>query len=131
MTTNTARMLLGLVVVSALAACMRTAPIYNVSDMPIVASKPDPTVDDVRKAIIRAGATLGWQMTESKPGLIVGTLILREHQAIVDVNYTPKTYSINYNNSTNLNYDGQTIHKNYNGWIMNLDRAIRAQLMTL
>jgi hypothetical protein len=131
MTSKTAKLLLGLVVVSVLAACMRTAPIYSVSDTPVVANKPDPTMDDVRKAIIRAGASLGWQMAESKPGLIVGTLNLREHQAVVDVSYTPKTYSINYNNSANLDYDGQTIHKNYNGWIMNLDRAIRAQLMTL
>jgi hypothetical protein len=30
--------------------------------------------------------------------------------------------------STNLDYDGNTIHKNYNGWVENLDKAIRVQL---
>jgi hypothetical protein len=30
--------------------------------------------------------------------------------------------------STNLNYDGTNIHRNYNGWITNLDKAIRSQL---
>jgi uncharacterized lipoprotein YmbA len=123
--------LLAACVALALVACARTAPIYNVSDMPIVANKPSPSADDVRKAIIRAGGALGWQMVDQKPGLIVGTLNLREHQAVVDVSYTPQTYSITYRNSNNLSYDGTNIHKNYNGWIQNLDKAIRAQLMTL
>jgi hypothetical protein len=51
--------------------------------------------------------------------------------AVVDVNYTPQTYSITYKDSSNLGYDGQSIHKNYNGWVQNLDKAIRAQLGAL
>jgi hypothetical protein len=125
------KLVLALLTITVLGACSRMAPLYNVSDMPVVANKPDPTLDDVSKAIIRAGAALGWEMVPAKPGLIVGTLNIREHQAVVDVNYTPKTYSITYKNSNNLNYDGQSIHKNYNGWIQNLDRAIKAQLVTL
>jgi len=31
----------------------------------------------------------------------------------------------------NLNYDGSTIHANYNGWVQNLERAIRAQVSAL
>src|SRR3954468_2830138 len=113
------KIVLALLTVTALGACARMAPVYNVPDMPVVANKPEPTLDDVSKAIIRAGATLGWQMVATKPGLIVGTLNVREHQAMVDVSYTPKTYSITYKNSNNLSYDGQNIHKNYNGWIQN------------
>lgn len=125
------KLALALLVITALAACSRMAPLYNVSAMPVVANKPNPTLDDVSKAIVRAGAGLGWQMVQTNPGLIVGTLDLREHQAVVDVNYTLQTYSITYKNSNNLNYDGQNIHKNYNGWIQNLDKAIRAQLANL
>ena len=33
--------------------------------------------------------------------------------------------------SSNLQYDGKTIHSNYNGWIQNLDKAIRTQLTLL
>jgi hypothetical protein len=51
--------------------------------------------------------------------------------AVVDINYTVKSYNISYKDSTELNYDGTNIHKNYNGWIQNLDKGIRAQLSNL
>jgi hypothetical protein len=47
----------------------------------------------------------------------------------VDVRYTATTYSITYKDSTNLNYRDGQIHKNYNGWIENLDRDIRNELL--
>jgi len=50
---------------------------------------------------------------------------------VVDVNYGVKFYSILYKDSTELGYDGQNIHPNYNGWIQNLDKGIRAQLSIL
>ena len=59
-----------------------------------------------------------------------GTLLLRDHRAVVDIDYTPRTYSIRYKDSSSLDYDGSSIHKNYNGWIENLDRAIRNRLLT-
>jgi hypothetical protein len=106
-------------------------PVYDVTSAPIAASKANPSMDDIGKAIQRAGAGLGWQMQQVRPGQIVGTLALRDHKAVVDVTYDPKTYSIKYKDSTNLNYDGSTIHNNYNGWIQNLDKAIRTQLSLL
>lgn len=121
----------GLVAICALtvfALGCTTKPIYNVTGAPVVANKPSPTLAEVGSAIQRAGAGLGWQMMADKPGHMLGRLQLRGHEAVVDVNYTPKTYSITYNNSTNLNYDGTTIHNNYNGWVQNLDKAIRTQL---
>jgi hypothetical protein len=131
MTFRSSKLLLAAIALGVLGACARTAPIYNVSEMPVVANKPSPSMEDVRTAIMRAGTTLGWEMAPAQPGLVVGTLKLREHTAIVDVNYTPKTYSITYKNSSNLMFDGQNIHKNYNGWIQNLDKAIRTQLSLL
>lgn len=125
------KVLIALITVAAIAACARNTPVYNVSEVPVAASKPNPSLDEVGKAIIRAGVTLGWEMKPVKPGQILGTLNLREHMAVVDVNYTPQAYSIQYKDSSNLNYDGQTIHKNYNGWVQNLDKAIRAQLSAL
>ena len=113
------------------AGCRTATPVYNVMDAPIVASQANPSLDEVGKAIQRAGAALGWQMKPTKPGHIAGTLILRKHVAVVDVNYSAKSYSINYKDSTELNYDGSNIHPNYNGWIQNLDKGIRAQLSAL
>jgi hypothetical protein len=126
---NTSLVLAGIVVVAFLGGC-RTAGVRNISEAPVNANKPV-TQEDVQKAIVRAGTILNWQMKPVKPGLIVGTLYLRDHMAMVDINYDTKTYSITYKDSSNLKYDGTNIHKNYNGWIDNLDRGIRTQLSNL
>ena len=123
------------VIVSALilvaAGCRGAVPVYNITDATVAASKPNPSLDDVGKAVQRAGATLGWQMKQTKPGHMLGTLNLRKHVAVVDVNYSAQSYSVNYKDSTELDYDGQNIHPNYNGWIQNLDKAIKAQLSNM
>jgi hypothetical protein len=112
-----------------LAGC-RANPIYNIEDAPIQV-EGQYSANDVKKAIIRAGSGLGWTMKAKKPGLIVGTLFLRKHVAIVDVRYTKNAYSITYKDSQNLHYDGTSIHKNYNSWVQNLNRQIQAQLSAL
>jgi len=114
-----------------LVACT-SAPIQNVPPVPVVTGtgKP-PTADQVRSAIVRAGNGLGWQMTPTDPGLVTGRIALRGHTAVVDVRYTPSNYSITYKDSTNLDYNGTQIHKNYNGWVENLNRDIRANLLSL
>jgi hypothetical protein len=113
------------------AAGCKSVPVYNVTDAPVAASKPNPGLDEIGKAIQRAGAQLGWQMKEMKPGYIVGTLNVRNQLAAVDVNYSTRSYSITYKDSAELQYDGKAIHRNYNGWIQSLDKGIRAQLSGL
>jgi hypothetical protein len=115
-----------------LAGCRGAAPVYNITSTPVVTNKPA-TIDDVQKAISRAGVTLGWHMAPLEPGRMEGVLVLRTHRAVVDIAYDMRMYSIQYKDSSNLNYDpdGKTIHANYNGWIQNLDKAIRAQLSLL
>ncbi|MCU7853073.1 MAG: hypothetical protein KZQ80_12775 [Candidatus Thiodiazotropha sp. (ex Monitilora ramsayi)] len=108
----------------------RTAPVYNVTDAPVNASSKI-SATDVKKAIMSAGAGLGWQMKEVKPGHIVGSLFLRKHSAVVDIPFTTSGYSIQYKDSTELGYDGSNIHGNYNGWIQNLDRSIQARLASM
>jgi hypothetical protein len=116
-------------IVGFLLAC--TQPIRNVTEAPVL--KPGLTDEQMAAAIKRAGAGLGWAMTEKGPGKMEATLYLRKHVAVVDIDYNPTTYSIAYKDSTNLNYDakGPRIHKNYNGWIQNLDNAIKAQLTNI
>ena len=111
------------------AACMRCAPIQNVTDAPVPTENGKPmSNDEVRKSIVRAGASLGWQMTAAGPGKISGTLVLRSHTAVVEIPYSPKSYSIVYKSSVNLDESEGQIHKNYNSWIQNLDKAIKVQL---
>jgi hypothetical protein len=120
---------LGLFAVS-MAGC-RTAPVKEVpkTRVPVHGA----STDDVRKAITAAGAGLGWVMKERSPGLITGTLHIRSHMAKVEIPYSATSYSIRYKDSSNLKYSAsnKTIHSNYNGWILNLDNAIRSHLAML
>lgn len=126
------RALIGLVGMLALVLVgCRSNPIYNVSGAPVTTSTRNYSMGDVRGAILQAGASLGWQMKIVRPGLIVGTLYVREHMATVEIPYDRRTYSILYRDSSNLDYDGANIHSNYNGWVQNLSNAINARLSVL
>jgi len=72
-------------------------------------------------------------MLDDRPGKITGTLRLRTHTAVVNVIYDTSKYSIRYQSSIDLDYNAEkgTIHKNYNGWIQNLDAAIQRELANL
>jgi len=125
------RILVAACVVLLLAGCT-SRPIVNVTDQPVVTAAGKPlTADQVRNAIIAAGTGLGWVMTPVSPGLVSGRLMLREHTAVVDVRYSATTYSITYKESTGLHYRDGQIHRNYNSWIENLDRDIRAGLLRI
>ncbi len=112
--------------------CRGAGQIYNIADAPVsTATGKELTMDQVQKAIVEAGLGLKWIMAPDKPGHILGTQNARSHTAVVDINYTTKSYSITYKDSVNLNYnaDKQTIHQAYQGWITNLDNAIKGRLM--
>jgi len=105
-----------------------TAPVKNVDSAMITGVN---SIENVEKAISRAGAGLGWVMTKKSDGNIVGKLALRSHLAVIDITYDKSSYSIKYVDSTNLKYSGGEIHTNYNGWISNLQQAINIQLSIL
>jgi hypothetical protein len=105
------------------AACARTAPIEEGGGEFIGPGTLSQRADQIR----RAGAGLGWRMEPQGPGLVRGTLNLRTHQAVVDIPYDTRRFSIRHASSSNLDYDGRVIHRNYNGWVRNLRNAIMAQ----
>lgn len=124
----------------ALTSCM--APILDVKDAQVkTLSGKELTLDQVTKAIVLAGMGLKWEMVVASPGHIIATLNLRGHQAVVDIPYSTSTYSILYKSSVNLTgippgkkvpvpaSPPDLIHSNYNGWIENLDHAIRTQFI--
>ena len=111
-------------------ACMRCAPIQNVTDAAVTTGSGKPiSAEEVRKSIVRAGVTLGWKMSADAPGKITGTLNVRKHTAVVEIPYSAKSYSIIYKSSENLDAADGQIHNNYNGWIKNLAKGIDAQLI--
>lgn len=121
-----------LVISTILIAGCRTAPVHNVSDESITPWQTrDLSQDDVSKAIISAGQSLTWIMQEKEEGHIQGTLLLREHVAVVDIYYDKTKFSIKYKSSKNLNYDGTDIHRNYNNWIINLTNRISLHISQL
>jgi len=123
--------LAALAVAGALAGCT-TAPIMNVNDAAVTSPAGKTlTNEQVRGAIVRAGAALGWQMKDEGPNQLSGTLQLRTHTAVVDIPYSTTSFSIKYRSSIDLDEKNGTIHKNYNGWVQNLTRGINAQLTAL
>jgi len=111
-----------------MAACT-SAPIMNVDKAAVTtASGKALTREQVRSAIVGAGASLGWTFKDESPNLIVGSLNLRTHTAVVEIPYSESSYSVKYRSSTNLDEKDGNIHKNYNGWIQNLQRGINARL---
>lgn len=115
----------------ALGGCRRNADIYNVTREPIASvSSQQLQTNTVKNAILRAGNKLGWIMQTKMDGHLIGTLNLRSHKAVVDITYTSSTFSIVYKDSANLYYDAakKRIHRNYNGWIKNLEHEIQVEL---
>ncbi|MCG7893438.1 MAG: hypothetical protein N0E37_12185 [Candidatus Thiodiazotropha taylori] len=108
----------------------RTEPVYNVEDSPVNTIGKTSTTN-IKKAIMSAGAGLGWRMKEVKPGHIVATIMKRGTTATVDIPYNKKSYSIVHKSSNGLKYDGSKINKQYNKWIVNLDNAIQQRLIAM
>jgi hypothetical protein len=107
----------------------RSTPILNIEDQSFsLRSSAKPALTQITRQIITAGDKLGWKMTRVKPGHIIATIHLRRHMAKVDIRYSNTKYSITYKDSLALKYDGESIHKNYNGWVQNLSNAINTQV---
>jgi hypothetical protein len=104
----------------ALVAC-RQEPIYTTSNASFISGGGMTTR---AQQIRRAGASLGWRMQDIRPGVIRAVYTRGSHQAVVDVVFDPRTFSIRYVSSLDLNYDGAQIHPTFNGWVRNLEQAI-------
>jgi hypothetical protein len=108
----------------------RTAPIRDMTNQPV---PPGLSSEQVSKVIQSAGNSLGWAMSETRPGLIEGNLFVRDHTAKIEIPFSSRSYSIRYVSSSNLKYNAsnRSIHSNYNGWIQNLDNQIRSRLASM
>ena len=103
----------------------------NVDSAPVVTATPNYSLEDVRRAIFRAGTSKGWRMENVGPNRIIGSITVRDASAQVAIDYDRRNYSINYRDSSNLKYDNGTIRGGYNRWINNLDQEIRTEISGL
>lgn len=121
---------LAAVLVLVAVACSSLTPVYNVEHAPLNAP-PTASLSDIEQGIVRAGATRGWQMAPKGPGHLLATLSVRSHFAVADIYFDQQTYSIIYRDSRNLDYDGTSIHGNYNKWVKTLQTEIAQQMPLL
>jgi hypothetical protein len=120
----------------AVAGCRPGAPVYNATDVAYspIAAPSSLGRADYKNAIIRAGTDRGWTFQDAGPGHLIGNLAVRgKHFATVDVFYDTDSFTINYRDSRNLEYDPATrqIHPNYNSWVQNLQQEIQAEVTRL
>lgn len=107
-------------------------PIKNIIDAPVPVNIDGsaPKLDAVKLAIIAGCRDRGWTPVIGNGNTIIASLSVRsKHFAEVEISYTEKTYSIKYKSSKELDYDEkkQTIHRNYNKWVVMLSDTIQRE----
>lgn len=119
-----------LLISMALLAGCRDAVIRNYEEQPIVRYDGSKlSMEKVERAIVLAGRDLGWVMQSAGEGRMVGILELRDHKAVVDIEFDSSSYSIKYKDSSNLLYQPPNkIHRQYNHWVANLVKRINASI---
>lgn len=131
-------MLLISVAMASTAYARTPVPIQEHDNIAIAASAAGKNIsaEQVRQAIIVAGAKRAWTFVDSGAGQLTGTLVVRnKHTVIVTVDYTPKSYSIRYKDSSNMLYAMENgvsvIHPFYNSWVDNLIADVNLELVKL
>jgi hypothetical protein len=116
--------------VFSVSGCVKTKPIETISNVPVGNNF---SKDNIARAIIQGGTTRGWNMVQVDANTIEGTLIQRQHTVVVSIPFTANNYSIIYKTSSNMRADGGdgTIHRSYNRWVRNLQKAIGLEISRL
>ncbi|MBX9706232.1 MAG: hypothetical protein K5Q00_08240 [Gammaproteobacteria bacterium] len=110
-----------------LAACATVSPIRSASQQPVPAGLSQAQVG---KIISSSAQNLGWQVAMTKPGFVTATMAVVPGAATVSIPYSSSSYSILYNSSQNMQYDGTQIQNDYNQWVQNLNDKIQDNLTT-
>lgn len=107
-------------------SCARVAPVVNLHDEVVPAHL---TRHQVGVAIQNAAQERRfWHVAKVKPGMIRATVFVRNHRATVMIPYSSHSYSIVYQSSYNLKAGNGKIHRNYNKWVLLLNRDIQYHL---
>lgn len=123
---NYKKIFMGLACVVALAGCGNLAEIRTVQSSTITGQ----STAKVKNAILKAGISRKWVMTEAGAGVINARYTARSHRVDVRINYTASGYTINYVSSDGMRAANGQINRNYNRWVENLNQDIQLQLNT-
>jgi hypothetical protein len=106
--------------------------VINHEAVPAVRASGQPaSAEEIRSALVAAGAARGWQITPAGNGKALAVLNVRgKHSVSTDITYAKGQYSIKYRDSSNMNYEpgSNLIHPKYNMWVQHLIDDTRAQL---
>jgi hypothetical protein len=128
--------LLTTILLLAAAPARAATPVMNMIDVP-VPIQPDGSrypIEDVRAAIIQGCQAQRWSVEITGDGVLLARFNNKnKHFANVEITYSEHTYSIVYHSSENLDYNPKrdTIHRNYNNWILRLSASIDKQFPLL
>jgi hypothetical protein len=90
------------------------------------------TEKQVEKAVRMGVVKRGWSITGQQKGYVEATLNVRQHMAKVGISYDTQRVSLQYLDSSNLDYavkkDVPVIHKNYLKWANNVLLDINVEL---
>lgn len=125
------RVLLALFVILALPTGEVAAakPINNLENVTIpVRTDGNPfSLQEIQAVVIDGCAARGWAATLVEDGLISADITVRgKHYARIEIPFSQTDYSIFYADSNNLDYNEkrQSIHRNYNNWVIKLSGTI-------
>lgn len=112
-----------------LAGCGTSAPITVASYS--LNSTQQSNQAHVQSAIYKSLKRRGWQLT-SDNGHQIQARYNKQDRHIVDIkiDYSANSFKIHYLSSQGMNYNTKknTIHRNYNRWVANLERDISSEL---
>jgi hypothetical protein len=114
--------------VLAVAGCQRVQPIYTVQGHPIPVASANLTPDQITQLITTTAQSKGWLVDPISSTQVRATQKWRTHSATVTITTDGRTYSINYDASTNLLQNGGSIHREYNERVRALEDAIEKRL---
>ena len=117
-------------------ACAHPQPVHNVIEAPVVTgSKIALTASQVKNAIITACVKVDaddrWFVDPKIDGQIIAWKEVHGDMAVIDIFYSPTSYSIKYKDSDGLLYDGQQIDQEYNERVQLLAARIDLELNKL
>lgn len=115
-----------------LAAC--SSPIHKVeSETYGWGPQKGVTLAQVRATVEKAALDQGWLPSREQLGSFTATKTWGggKHNVVVNVLYNLKNFTIRYNNSRQLGYNGSTIHKTYNLMVTRLEEKIKTDVSKL
>jgi hypothetical protein len=117
-----------LLLVLAVGACQRIQPIYSVQGHAVPAASASLAPAQIMQLIVSTAQSKGWLIDPMSPTQVRATQKWRSHSATVVITTDGRTYSINYDGSTNLLQNGGVIHREYNDRVHALEDAIERRL---